>query len=210
MATIDFVKQPEQETLIIPKKNTNWNFIYKRARIHMFMVSILILICINQFIGVFVHNPINYLSNLIDSKIKYTIGLSSIIYCIGGIIAVKLFMSRDFYLPFLGNTVIPSTLMPVHIPDKTNMSIPIKTKPNTKIIYWSALASNENTQVEKAYGEYVNSGVVISDDDGSANLQIQESTGYIVPSNKHIKRHVHYRLVDETLGMLSPVETIYY
>lgn len=210
MATIEFVKQPKQE--IIYKKNTteisNWNNIYRRARIHMFMVSILILICINQFIGVFVPNPINYLSNLIDSKIK--IGLSNIIYCIAGIIAIKLFMTRDFYLPFLGYTVIPSTVMPVHIPDKTNTTIPIKTKPNTKIIYWSALATKKDTQVEKAYGDYINSGVVLSDDNGLANLQIQESTGYIVPRNKHIKRHVHYRLVDETLGMLNPVETIYY
>ena len=207
MATIDFVKLPEQDAE--PKKNTvNWDIIYKRARIHMFMVSILILICINQFIGVFFPNPLNYLSNLIDTKIK--IGLSSIIYSIAGIIAIKLFMTRDFYLPFLGYTVIPSTLMPVHIPDRTNISIPIKTKPNTKIIYWSALATNKNTKVEEAYNDYVNSGVVISDDNGSANLQIQESTGYIVPRNKHIKRHVHYRLVDETLGMLSPVETIYY
>ena len=214
MATIEFVKTSEPKPLIISEKNnteTNWSQIYKKALIHKVMVSMLILVCINQFLGVFIPNPINYLSNLIDIKLNCNIGLASIIYVLTGIIAIKLFLSRDFYLPFLGNAVVPSSLMPVRIPEKTNVSIPLKSKPNTKVIYWSALATDDNTKVEKAYGDYSNSGVVITDDKGNANLAIQESTGYIVPCKfckNHIKRHVHYRLAEG--GILSPIKTIYY
>jgi hypothetical protein len=214
MATVDFVEQPviKPEVPVIKKDNSDlkWKMAFRKARIYNIMISIVLLICINQLVGVFTHNPMNYLSDLIDRKSGYNIRLADIIYCIAGVIAIKLALTRDFHLPFLGNAVVPASLMPVHIPEKTNMSVPIKTKPNTKIIYWSALAENEKTKVQQAYGDFHNSGVVISDENGLANLPIQESTGYVVPNNKHIKRHVHYRLANETVGMLSPIETIYY
>ncbi len=49
----------------------------------------------------------------------------------------------------------------------------------------------------------------MSDKDGKAVLSIKEGAGYIVPSNKIITRHVHYRIIEPN-AMMDVVETIKY
>ena len=216
MATIEFVNpKPETETPTVQKPsqetiNKHWNKSFRKARIHMLLLSLLILVAINQLIGVFIPNPLVYINSAIYYKTNFNPNIHNIIFIIAGITAIFLLTKRDFWLPFLGSTVLPVQVLSVHQPDKTNKVISIKTKPNSKIVYWSAKSTSDETSVKNAYDDYSNSGVTVSDEKGVANLAIQESSGYVVPNGKHIKRHVHFRLGDEITGMMSPVQTIYY
>ena len=68
--------------------------------------------------------------------------------------------------------------------------------------------NNKNIKVEQAYGAYSNAGVTVSDKNGFAVLTFNKGTGYIVPSGKYIKPHVHYRELNE-FGMMGSVKTRY-
>ena len=50
----------------------------------------------------------------------------------------------------------------------------------------------------------------MSNDNGDAVLSIKPSTSYIIPSGAEIPRHIHYRLLDLKLGMMSDIKTVYY
>ena len=95
--------------------------------------------------------------------------------------------------------------------DKNN-TIKINVQPNSKVIYWAAkkLDSNHHS-VWKAYDDYSNSGVVMSDKNGVAILKLQKGSGYIVPwgRGKYIPPHVHYRYEIKP-SMFSRIETVYY
>jgi ABC-type Fe3+-hydroxamate transport system substrate-binding protein len=92
----------------------------------------------------------------------------------------------------------------------SNLGNSIKTKPNTKVAYWAALPKGDNPDVITAYGDYSNSGVVMSDANGNAVLQFNKGTGYIVPGGKYIRPHVHYRVFySHHPEILSRVHTVY-
>jgi hypothetical protein len=216
MATIEFVQpKVKVETPIIQKPsqetiNERWGKSFRKARIHMLLISLLVLVAINQLVGVFIPNPLVYINSAIYYKSGFNPNIHNIVFILAGITAIYLVTKRDFWLPFLGSTVLPVQVLSVHQPDKTNKVVSIKTKPNSKIVYWAAKSESDETDVKNAYDDYSNSGVVMSDEKGVANLSIQDTTGYVVPSGKRIKKHVHFRLGDEITGMMSPVQTIYY
>ena len=118
------------------------------------------------------------------------------------------------WLPFLGETVLPGSLIPLktnNVDPNNKTIITVNTKPNTRIAYWASLPNTEKIpKVEQAYADYSNSGVVMSNEDGEAKLVLTKGTGYIVPRNKVIKRHVHYRELDQQYGMIGKVNTLYY
>ena len=136
--------------------------------------------------------------------------LDKIIYLIIAVASFEL-MKRDVFLPFLGKTVIPPSVIPLKINKYQNNSVKINVKPNSKVIYWAAKKLDSNNHpVSQAYGDYSNSGVVMSDKNGIAILKLQKGSGYVVPwGNKQIPPHVHYR-VELKPGKLSRIETIYY
>lgn len=144
--------------------------------------------------------------NKIDTLVKFK--FSSAIYFIAGFSIILLALNKYTWLPFLGESVLPSSLL--HETKNTgDTSIKIKIKPNNKVAYWSSLPSTDkNIKVEQAYGAYSNAGVTVSDKNGFAVLTFNKGTGYIVPSGKYIKPHVHYRELNE-FGMMGPVKTRY-
>ena len=137
---------------------------------------------------------------------------SNIIYIIVAIAGLWLASERTTWLPFLGKTVFPESLIPLKQPIITDTTVQIKTIPNVKIAYWSALNKGNTTDVRIAYGNYENSGVVMSDANGYALLPIMTGTGYTLPSGTIIPRHVHYRVVNypNSYGMMGKIKTIYY
>jgi hypothetical protein len=124
--------------------------------------------------------------------------------------ALLLALFKSLWLPFLDRTVFPSGVLSLNTPANANIKIKVNVKPNTKVVYWAAYGKDKDKQnVSEAYKDYTNSGVVMSDSNGVAELSLIEGGGYNVPL-RHIKRHVHYRVFGETGGMLSAVKTVFY
>ncbi len=143
--------------------------------------------------------------------------LSRVIYIIVGIAGLFLMFNRNFYLPFLGKSVMPcNSLIPDKVPDNADISVQVQVKPNSKVIYWAS-ESDANKELVKenpwdAYTKFENAGVVTSDAKGKAVLKVRNPTKYKVPgllNNKTLDKHVHYRVCGEHNSMLSQVETAY-
>lgn len=126
-------------------------------------------------------------------------------------VALHIF-NRDFYLPFLGPTVIP-----IKERETIGKLIDVELhglKPNTRILYWAANES-ENTfnNPLEAYRGYGNSGVVKTDMNGSVTLKVNCPSDYYVSKfgiNKKLSRHIHYRVESSRFpGLFSSVKTHY-
>ena len=154
-----------------------------------------------QLVG---YNPSKFLTqNKIISFIVILTVASSIIY--------NLF-NRNFYLPFLGQSVYPCGSLAEKIPNKADITVTVQVKPNVNVIYWAS----EPSAIEKqpidnpwdAYANYDNSGVVKADSTGKAVLHVRNPSSYQVGlMNKTLKSHVHYRECSHP-GMLSDIRTI--
>ena len=126
------------------------------------------------------------------------------------------FIDGYIWTPFLGDAVIPSILFNKEPPKKYNLILPIQVAPNSKVIYWAAHNNeSENTQmVWEAYGDYSNSGVIYSDENGNAKLKLNYPAPYLLPSKNKLYPHVHYRVCNNNQNkqieeMIGPIETIY-
>lgn len=186
---------------------------YQKYTINMILMGFIIAGAINYGLTAFGFNIINIVSNKVNNLINKQIYLDKIIYIIIAVSAIILMFNRTTWLPFLGPCAFPTKGL---IPNKNNndgdKQIEILVKPNTRVAYWSSIQKNSNQvpDVVSAYDDFSNSGVVMSDNNGVAILSIKLGTDYIVPSNKLIKRHVHYRELDLEYGMMGEVQTVYY
>lgn len=124
------------------------------------------------------------------------------------IAALNLVFRRNVYLPFLGETVYPCDNLTEKTPDGADLSVKVTDVPaNVKVVYWAAEPSTTIIgNPWDAYGKYENSGVVISDANGTATLSIRKPAGYKVPSGRKLNPHVHYRFCQES-GILSSIRT---
>lgn len=188
------------------------NNFYNKSKLHIFFMSLIIIGAINWGTHALGYNIIDVLSHKINKIFKSNIPINNIIYLIVAISGLWLASKRSTWLPFLDNTVFPNSLVPLVQPASSDTTVTIKTLPNVKIAYWAALNKSDDTKVDIAYGNYENSGVVMSDADGNATLSIIAGTGYTLPSGVILPRHIHYRIVDypEYNGIMSKIETINY
>jgi hypothetical protein len=127
-----------------------------------------------------------------------------------GFAALCVGMVRDFYLPFLGETLVPCSVLEVKAPDNADASVTVLVTPGRKVLYWAAEPENESLHTllnwRSAYLEYKNAGVALSDSDGHAVLKVRKPQGYSVPT-RVLPPHVHYRVCGDE-GFLGPVRTI--
>jgi len=174
------------------------NSTYIKTKLRMILLFFIILGSIN-------YGFMSFNNNLLELIFKSNIKLLYLIIAISG-----LYISFDIttWLPFLGESILPSSLVPLHQPSNTDTIINIKTTPNTKIAYWAS-DNKDVTNVNEAYNDYKNSGVVLSDNNGDAKLSIVKGNDYIVPSNKLIKKHIHYRTLGNEYQMMGKIETIF-
>jgi hypothetical protein len=176
---------------------------YKIILLKMIMLVLVFIVATNGVLSNYGFNAFNKFDSMIG------IDVSKLIYFITGISIILLATNKYTWLPFLGDTVIPSILIP-ETKNVGDTTIKIKITPNTKVAYWSALPStNKKPYVDIAYGNYSNAGVSKSDKDGIATLTFNKGTGYIVPSGKFIKPHIHYRELTTEYSMIGPVKTIF-
>jgi hypothetical protein len=133
--------------------------------------------------------------------------------CVGIYSIVHFGLNRDYYLPFLGDTVFPSGLLGNNIvPNNADITIEITIEPNTKIVYWAAepcqgAECKTPIMAWDAYKNYENSGIVTSNSKGIALIRVRSPQSYKVPyKRKEVQQHVHYRKLLSS-GMLSKVYT---
>ena len=126
-------------------------------------------------------------------------------------IVIYLSVHRDTFLPFIGETVFPFTL----VKDVTHSSrgnitktIKIDAPEGTKVAYWASMPNNAvqvNPQI--AYDRYANSGVTTVKD-GKVTFRVDCPSLYRVPPfNETLEKHIHYRIIN-TNGMISEVHTV--
>lgn len=142
-----------------------------------------------------------------------------IVCMIIGLLGCLMLLNRNMYLPFLAECAIPTILLEPS-PNKTHINpedVLIQLNnlpPNTKVVWWAAengdpRQRNNHVHWKEAYGDYTNSGVVLSNGNGVATIQMRCPQQYFVQRLffKHvIKKHIHYRYM-LTNGMLSRVHT---
>lgn len=161
---------------------------------------------------VLVLSAINY---LFISELKWDMfdvfrnkGFTRIMYIIVALIGLYFLFNRNYYLPFLGPTVIPIPEGPL---PKDLIDIPLHNLPtNTRIIYWAANPSDtENDDPFMAYGSYENSGVGKTDSNGTIVMRLACPGKYKVGKfKKLLKRHIHFRYEHPVYkGMFSKVFT---
>ena len=213
------VMQQEEQEVQVPKKKT-WKK-DRMQKLYMIYLALVLVGALNWGLVAIGYNPVEMLSNFINNGLNRLLNsnrnyhFNTIIYSLVAVSAIILAIQRDVWLPFLGRSVLPSALVPLKNPTAVDTVVEVYTKPNTKIAYWAALPikngdgdddSDSEPDVMTAYGDFSNSGVVMSDDNGLAQLHILAGTSYEVPSGKVIPRHVHYRIINEH-GMMGRIRT---
>ena len=149
--------------------------------------------------------------NIITWAAKKTFSSAEpIIYIIVGLAAIYFLFSRDFYLPFLGETVFPCEPLAEKIPDNYDTVKTVKVEPNSNVIFWASETLKDDVVDNPwvAYSKYKNSGVIRSDENGIAVLKVRKPIAYKIPSGKILQPHVHYRVCKKN-GFLGRVETVY-
>ncbi len=156
----------------------------------------------------FDYNLAEYLNTVYFRVFNKRAAIHKIVYALFAISGLILAIDRTSWLPFLGDTVLPSAVVPL----KTNVgdtSVEVNVSPGAKVVYWAAKPGKEVPPVDKAYDDFSNSGVVLANDLGVATLSFDKGTEYVVPSGKHLKSHVHYREFNDKLGMVGPVQSVF-
>ena len=178
---------------------------------HILLVTLVIIGSINWGAHALGYNFVDILSQELNKLFKSNIPINNIIYIIVAFAGLILASRQTTWLPFLGETVLPESLIPLKTIPTSDKTIQINTLPNVKIAYWTALNKGDHTIVNQAYGNYENSGVVMSDSNGIAVLPIMTGTGYTLPSGCILPRHIHYRVIGHyNNSMIGKVNTINY
>jgi uncharacterized membrane protein YuzA (DUF378 family) len=135
-----------------------------------------------------------------------------IIYSLVGLSAIMIMFDRDTYLPFLGSTVMPCSVLENRDPPGATREFKVTVEPNVKIIYWAAEPASEKLEKlnswKGAYLNYENAGISTSNGDGLAIIKVRDPQSYKVPFKGKLNPHVHYRVCGED-GWLGRVRTIF-
>jgi hypothetical protein len=141
---------------------------------------------------------------------KYA-SVANIIFVLVGVAALAVAFHRDTYLPFLGPSVVPCSLLKEQTPENANVEVKIITNPGAKVLYWAAEPANNDFKElldwRKAYLGFRNAGVTLAGPDGVATLRVRKPEVYKVPVVGELAAHIHYRVCGDS-GMIGRVETV--
>jgi uncharacterized membrane protein YuzA (DUF378 family) len=184
----------------------------------MVAIALVLIGGVNWLAVAFGYNLVESINRILSGVFRKRLSLDKVIYFIVGLCAIVLAFDRTLWLPFLGESVMPSVLIPITSDNTSNKTstnttntVKVHVTPNTKVAYWSAKPGKESSlpQVKDAYGNFENSGVVMSDAQGVATLTFDKGTAYVVPSGRQIDSHVHYRELSGEYGMVGPVQSVF-
>ena len=122
-------------------------------------------------------------------------------------------LQRDYYLPFLGQTLIPisDTQLTGELVEITLTNLPA----NTRVLFWGASESDKTWDNPlDAYKGYSNSGLAKTDATGTVTVKAKCPSDYKISKfgvfNKKLNKHIHYRYeLPRYPGLFSSVKTKY-
>jgi hypothetical protein len=171
----------------------------------IFLNIVIILGALNWGSTALGYNLVDLLKIGINEKLKTNYPIDKGIYMFVAVCGILLALNRTTWVPFLDESFFPGALVPLKTPLMNDKLVTINTEPNAKIAYWTALPNTD--ELSNAYGDFSNSGVVMSNTYGVAKLPILEGSDYKFPLGFKIGKHVHYRIIDETNGVMGKIET---
>ena len=147
--------------------------------------------------------------NVIQSLIGTT--GARLIYILVGLCALYIAFQRATYLPFLGESVVPCSVLREHVPEHADTDVPVSgLVPGAKVLFWASEPATDGlariNDWRKAYLDFANAGVAIVDGAGHAVLRIRKPQPYTVPLKGMLAAHVHWRTCGDN-GFMGPVET---
>ena len=120
-----------------------------KLKLHILMMAFVIIGAVNWGAHALGYNFIDALSNQINKVFHSRVPINNIIYLIVAVAGLWLASKQTTWLPFLGKTVFPDSLVPLVQPTKPDIIVSIKTLPNVKIIKFNLgnliLASNASS-----------------------------------------------------------------
>jgi hypothetical protein len=128
---------------------------------------------------------------------------------------VYMLYKRDTFLPFLGISFIPNTLIVEEkMPQGANLEYVLDMKGyenGTRVIYWAANKTDKLIEDPwEAYKDFHNVGVS-NVNNGKATVKIfcpdKYKVNHFGVHTSIIDKHFHYRVVFKDTGLLSPVMT---
>ena len=133
------------------------------------------------------------------------------IFLVVGISALSLALYRDSYFPFLGETVLPCSILKPIVPDNADFEVTVAAEPGQKVMYWAAEPGTEHLQNlpdwRKAYLDFQNAGVAVADSNGKVSLRVRKPQPYTVPIKGKLSPHIHYRMCLGG-GFMGSVQTV--
>lgn len=137
--------------------------------------------------------------------------LSRTVYIAVAVSALILAFDRASYLPFLGETVMPCSILQERVPDHADTEVSLHgLTPGAKVLFWATEPATEGlariVDWRRAYLEFANAGVTTVDAAGHATLRIRKPQPYTVPMKGRIEAHVHWRVCGDD-GILGPVKS---
>jgi uncharacterized membrane protein YuzA (DUF378 family) len=184
---------------------TDPSLMFKQKMMFKIAVVLILIGAINWLlIGVFE-------TNLVESVLGKGF-LSRTIYILVGVAALSIAFNRDTYLPFLGETVLPCSIIPERTPPGATKELKVPAPAGAKVLYWAAEPAMENLKNipdwQTAYSKYENAGVAVADSMGMATLKVRAPQAYSVPFKGRLEPHIHYRICSDT-GMLGRIKTVF-
>ena len=135
---------------------------------------------------------------------------AGLVYGLVGLSALlMLAFGRDAFLPFLGASIVPCSVLQDKVPEGADTTVSVSVRPGAKVLYWAAEPANEGLKViqswREAYGSLDNAGVATANGDGVALLKFRKPQMYTVAFHGALQPHVHYRECGDN-GWMAPVE----
>jgi uncharacterized protein len=148
--------------------------------------------------------------NLVERFLGKGSGAARVVYAIVGISALLLAFNRDTYLPFLGESVFPCSVLSNQTPPGATRSVSVQAEPGAKVVYWASEPADGSgiPTWQGAYRGYLNAGVATADASGKAVLKVREPQSYTVPIKGKLDAHVHFRICGPT-GFVGRIKTVF-
>lgn len=148
--------------------------------------------------------------NVLEKLVGRT--LARILYVLVGLAALTIAFNRDTYLPFLGETVMPCSIIPEQIPNGADTTLTVNVRPGATVLYWAAEPETEGLKKigdwRQAYLKFMNAGVVKANGEGEAVLLVRAPQPYTVPWKGRLEPHVHFRVCGDD-GILARIKTVF-
>ena len=133
-----------------------------------------------------------------------------IVYILVGVAALMLAFNRDTYLPFLGESVFPCSVLSDQTPPGATRSVTVQAEPGAKVVFWASEPADGSgvPTWQGAYRGYLNAGVATADASGKAVLKVRDPQPYTVPFKGKLDAHVHFRICGPT-GFVGRIKTVF-